>query len=96
MAWVFVAVLPGGRNWCFTPVVEGDWFRLTWAATPDTVIKGLVVQAQLNDRFDYRRVWADNTTDVLYLPKPPCFTDRQIGLKQYWDARAAIVEVWQP
>ncbi len=98
MAWQIVTTLAGGSSWSYSPVVPtGDFFRLTYAASPPIQIKGLIAQVELGNPpqfFGYRRFWTGDRQDVLFLPLPPCFSSRAIGIYQFWASRAVTIEVW--
>lgn len=98
MAWQMVTTLGGGFDWQFTPNVVGDWFRLTYAATPRDQIRGLIAQVNLSatpiEFFWVRRFWAKDEADIYFLPKPDVWTDRALGIRQFYYARAVTIEVW--
>lgn len=98
MAWQMVATLGGGFDWSYTPNVVGDWFRLTYAPSPNDRIKGLIAQVNLGtspiEFFWVRRFYCKPEADVYFLPKPPVWTARALAIRQYYTARAVTIEVW--
>lgn len=81
--WALLASLEITKDWQFTPVCDGTFFRFRYVS-PQNYSHILVAQAQVGDElefFDQQRLQVKPALDILKFPYPVFFTERRLALR---------------
>lgn len=89
MAWTNAGVIHPSRNWQYTNVVEGDFFRLShnYSDLPTEYFQAELTQIEEGEdgaitTFGHQVIEASPTSEVIQLTKPACFNNRKLAIRQ--------------
>lgn len=89
MVWTNAGVIHPSRNWQYTNVVEGEFFRLShnYSDLPTEYFQAELTQIEEDEdgaitTFGYQLIEASPTSEVIRLTKPECFSNRKIAIRQ--------------
>lgn len=89
MIWTNAGVISPSRNWQYTNVVEGEFFRLShnYSDLPTEYFQAELTQIEEGEdgaitTFGYHVIEASPTSEVIQLTKPECFSNRKIAIRQ--------------
>lgn len=89
MVWTNAGVISPSRNWQYTNVVEGEFFRLShnYSDLPTEYFQAELTQIEEGEdgeitTFGHQVIEASPTSEVIQLTKPACFSNRKIAIRQ--------------
>lgn len=97
--WKSIIAIKPDKGWKFTPIIEGQFFRLRHINPPPSPM-GWVGQAEpipnttFHTFFGLQRINGLSVFELLELPKPPIFEARKLGFRQeYRTPNEWLIEV---
>ena len=86
MLWTLVEEVPISRQWSYTPIVEGEYFRFKHKGVPGARSFFYLAQATVADEttylLDIQSIDVVSEEQLLLLPKPDVFQERVLAFRR--------------